>query len=689
MPPKSIVSSSTAKGAKNKDEKPKRPNAQQVALNAATEMAGRLYKQHERDRVKREMSDQLTRQEALLGLALEKERLRIDKTAYEKLLEEMKYCEELAYKECEKHRRWSSIPNASRLPHVKSESSINTFLSVWQDEEKAYDEYKPSVTAFLKTASLGNTMHVSRFVTAELGIAPAARRKMVESELGLCVQAFELTEAINLEADRSLTERNTKALKFFSENIGKVRRQVLHSLDFITIHALLGYDVMLEGPDNEFLTMNAPATNPVVKYGLWVKVKETTRSFSSLSFPNISISLNPRSTALPKLPRALGLSRENVAIRVIQLGFDPHAHEDSTGSDHYALNCVIKIDLLNFTERPRQHGDWLYRTETEESHKLHILPYPPESLENNEEDLSLRVSFEVPTTIVMRQPTLLIGKWLEECKEWELCSHTTPFADSNNSESRRCVFTTSEFATFAVLQEKGFDVPYEHWRLQPICHDQVLMVLEGHRRGEGCDREFRILLQDSQCKLMAPEDPELAYLRQNWLEPATLVRLLSQAGFNFILKDEDAASLNNIVPKSFALEEKAYADIAQFCLFFVIASSRHNKCGEDADLALFRISKQFLSDNPDDPLQVPLDDDSKWRCVRYQTQCCAFSATRECDDVPNLRIIEGHESHFNLYALLLDENSEEMRLRVIHKTNFLLRRCIFQLLCLVRPLTWG
>ncbi|ORC93817.1 putative chaperone protein DNAj [Trypanosoma theileri] len=687
MPPKAVPGKGN-KGDKKGDEKPKKIGAHQLALNKAVETAEKLYKQHERERAKIENADRAARQDASLDAAVEKERLRVDREEYEKFVNEILDQEQLAYKEYEKHRIWSHIPDASRLPNVRSESSINTFLSVWRSEEQEYDEHNPTVTIVAKRGSISSQSHSYRFFNSELGITPAARRKMLEGDLKQCVEAYELTEAIQLEADRSLTQRKKDELKFFTENTGKVWEQVLSSLDFVTIHTLLGYDVILDGPDNEFFTMNVPTADPVVKFGLWVKVKETTRSFASLVFPNILVRLDPKSSALPKLPKALGLSKENVALRVIQLGFNPYSHYSSTGHEYYALNCVIKVDLLSFTERPKQSGDWLYRSETKEAHKLHIVPYPPPVTENVEEDLSLRISFEVSNTIVMRQPMLLIGKWISESQEWEPCSHTS-VAENNVLDGRRCVFSTAEFATFAILQEKGFDIPYEQWRLQPAGYDEVLMVLEGRRRGEPSDREFRILIQDTQCKLIAPEDPELAYLRENWLEPATLVRLLSQAGFNFALEDDDAAFLENIVPKNFELEEKAYADIAQFCLFYAIASSSHNKCGEDADLALFRISKQYRAADHDGLFEVPLDNDSEWDSVRYQTQRCAFAAFKESDENPDLRILDGHESHLNLYTLLLHEKGEEVRLQCIHRTNFLLRRCVFQLLCLIRPLTWG
>lgn len=48
-----------------------------------------------------------------------------------------------------------------------------------------------------------------------------------------------------------------------------------------------------------------------------------------------------------------------------------------------------------------------------------------------------------------------------------------------------------------------------------------------------------------------------------------------------------------------------YSDIAQYSQYFVIASTRHNKGGEDADMTLFRISKNACR-KPD----WTLDDDA-------------------------------------------------------------------------------
>ena len=46
------------------------------------------------------------------------------------------------------------------------------------------------------------------------------------------------------------------------------------------------------------------------------------------------------------------------------------------------------------------------------------------------------------------------------------------------------------------------------------------------------------------------QEPELDYLRKAWYTPATLLRHLSNSGYNFVLKDTDADYTPDILPKS-------------------------------------------------------------------------------------------------------------------------------------------
>lgn len=719
MPPK------TQKADKN--AKPKKVSAQQQALDQAVVDAKKLLKQHEVQRVQAEREDKAQRDAFLLDATLEKQRLGKERDQYVAAIAHLREEEQLAYKEYEKHVGWRHVPDASRLPDVHKEGDINAFLGLWKEEEAALDAYAPETTVIasnsgpaasnnaLSTMSAGGTVpHHFLFLRGEQKVSATKRRAMIDEELHRCLEAYELTKAIERERDQTVlvacdgdgggsgaggvrpTSATTVSSDNYAETLSKVHDQILHALDVVTINTLLYYDEVLEDTtDGETLMKSVPADSPLLKLGIWVKVKDVTRSFTSLVFPSLEIRLDPKALTLPKLPKALGLSKENVAVRVVQLAFDPHCGCSSKGKEYYALNCTFKVDLLSFSHRPHENGAWRMRAETQEEHELHCEPYPPLSLESRSEDPSFRISFEVPPTLVIRQPTLLVGKWMESKEEWEPCSHTTfgaAFGGTARVETRprRATFVTNELALFGVLLEKVFDAPFESWSLRPLGFDQVLLTLEGRHRGDASDREFRVLIEDAACKLILPDDVELEPLRASWTEPATLFRELARAGFSFLLDDEDAKYMDRVVPKSRALEEKAYRDMSQFCQYYAISSSRHNKHGEDCDMGLFRLSRQCRPTEEDkDVFDYRMDHDEVWHSIRYRVENCAMAAFVDSEDHADLNVLRGCETHLNLYTLLLPlKGEEELRDQLTH-TNFLLRRCVYQLLMLLRPLSWG
>lgn len=689
MPPKAPP----AGGKEPKKPKSKKAQAHQAALDLAVSDAQKLYKQHDHERVVSEKTDKVERYHHQLDGSIEKERLRTEmalfKTVRLRHLDE----EQLVFSEYNKHMAWKDVPYASRLPDIHKESEINTFLTVWKDNETNCAQVMPETTVFTPVQYTRGATIPKLFIRGEKGVTTTRRRGIINEELNRCLEAYQLTRAIKEDREKLKMTVSSTAYDHKS-SLCKVYSQILSALDFMTVITLMYYDAIIDDPEGETLMKIKPEQDPVFKFGLWVKVKEMTRSFTYLAFPELEIRLDPKSTSLPKLPKALGLSKENVAVRVIQLAFDPYSGYDFSGKEYYALDCTLKVDLLNFSDRPKESGDWLMRGETDESYQLHCESYPPRSIESRTEDPAFRISFDVPHTLVIRQPTLLVGKWVEQNKEWELCTHTTFGAVFSGNirvapNHRRATFTIGELAHFAVLQEKVFDAPYECWKLKPLSDDRVIFTLEGRRRGDSSDREFRILIEDAACKLISPDDPELEHLRTNFYEPATLFRLLSQAGFNFIITDEDSRFMENTTPKKRELELKAYSDIAQFSQYYTIASTKHNRHGEDSEMALFRMSKECRAPEEEkDDYDLP-DDTVPWYNIRYRLDNCVLAAFSEKDREPDLNILANSETHFNLYTMLLPLKSQEELDMQYSMTNFLLRRCIYQILMLCRPLSWG
>merc|ERR1711991_694370 len=129
-------------------------------------------------------------------------------------------------------------------------------------------------------------------------------------------------------------------------------------------------------------------------------------------------------------------------------------------------------------------------------------------------------------------------------------------------------------------------------------------------------------------------------------------------------------------------------DIALFASRFAIASSRHNRAGEDKDMGLFRISKAIRSDDIDADFEPRPEDESKWHSVRYEATRCVLAQFREADEDAVLTAVEGHETHLNLYTCLAAEFGEEKVRSIAQDSSPLLQQGLYSLLSLARPFSW-
>jgi cancer susceptibility candidate protein 1 len=280
----------------------------------------------------------------------------------------------------------------------------------------------------------------------------------------------------------------------------------------------------------------------------------------------------------------------------------------------------------------------------------------------------------------------VMGIWVSGRQCW-LPEGTSDFLYDRST--RKATFLSQNLTKMAIIQEKGFDVPYERWFLYPVDNESVTFVIEGKRRNDISDREVHILVRNNLCKLLNPQDPELQYLREEWYTPASLLRLLSNSGFNFVLQESDSTYIPDILPKIWAMENKAYDDIALFCTTMEFASSTHNKCGEDPNMCLFRVSKRMRDLESSEAFSVELSDDEQWYTVRYERDRCSFTKCKETDVEANLEELPGHEVHLNLYMIMKNTIDAELTDQCIGTSDLLLQNAVKQLLMLIRPLTWG
>lgn len=658
--------------------------ALEAAMKQAAEDAQKLFRQHEKERRTLEQLDKADRDKEHFEKALEDDRLARERKSYAEVSSQLAREEALIYAEHAKHQAWDRVMDASWLPSVDSECDINSFLSSWREDQEAAAGTAPADVSVKMRCTLHPQRQIAidhmHLIRRDEGPTPIVRQQNVHKDLEMCTLANRLADNIWREIDKALVTGDRAKLEFHRRNIINVYKQIMGTLDSATSTVLAFIDIFITDEEHFLKALQN------IKFGVWAKSGSGLRS-GGIHYPApVDISIDPKDSTTSRLPRVL--TKDNYALRAVQLSFDPFSVTAPTdvGQEYYALDCLIIVELLYFAERAKKvpNMDWVSRVETPATRALNVQDYPPKS-DTKGEDHTIKVTFDVPENVVIRHRTPLIGKWNEAQRKWDPCGTSNYMYDPM---VRKTSFLTSDLTTMAVIQEKGFDVPYEQWQLFPLASDQVLFVLEGRRRGESSDREVKILVRDHECKLLAPEERELTFLRENWLPPATLLRLLARAGYNFLLSDADAEYIPSVLPKTQEMEAKGYYDVALHCGLHAFASTRHNKMGEDPNMCLFRVSKEQRPADSDEPFFRDVDDDDKWHSIRYEKERCVIARFKDSDEDPDLSNQASKETHLNLYMTLESEYGKTVAQHT-SGSNKLLQQAVLQLLTMTRPFTWG
>eukprot|EP00996_Jenningsia_fusiforme_P002729 NODE_354_length_2397_cov_50.243186_g329_i0.p1 GENE.NODE_354_length_2397_cov_50.243186_g329_i0~~NODE_354_length_2397_cov_50.243186_g329_i0.p1 ORF type:complete len:655 (+),score=145.10 NODE_354_length_2397_cov_50.243186_g329_i0:188-2152(+) len=641
-----------------KDKKRMKEQMKREELETRTrQIAEHMFKVHEKERGNQEKGDRQKRHLEQVRAEREEERLAHESKEFARVWADYTLRIDLALKEFNKFQDWANIVNVSTLPSVNNEADINSFLSVWR--EGSWED-------------AGNE----------------DQKRDLDRDFVVIEQAVELIRLINIEIDKAKEARDAPAytskskarVALHKQNMANLFQQIQNTLDRFTSNVMQYLDKYLDEGDDQPLTLCKESKS--VKAGLWCGNKYP--RVRSVDFSSLAIVISPKDGA--HLPKQLNLMN-NVAVRVLQLSFDPMCiyEKDDVGLEYYSLGNVLIVETMSVPQPAKHVKDWVLRMETQLAHDVQRIPYPP-PVSDFGAPPPIRVSFQVPENIVVRHTAPVIGIWSQKHSCW-LPDGTNDF--TYDKTTRRATFLTQNLTRMAVIQEKGFDVPYEQWYMYPIDSESVMFVLEGRRRNEISDRQVHILVRNNLCKVVKPEEPELSALRSEWYSPTTLLRLLSNSGYHFILRDCDADYTPDILPKTLVMENKGYSDIALFCTTFEFASSRHNKFGEDRNMTLFRASRQMRDEESTRPLQVDLEDDDRWFTIRYEKERCVLTQSRESDEHANLEEMPGCETHLNLYMMFSAQFSQDVVEAHIGPSDLLLHNAVRQLLCLVRPFTWG
>jgi len=674
----------------------KRLEEMALAMSKARDDAERRFVQHNKERSLAEKQDRARRDVEQFNLAMESERILVEQQKYKVIAARLQKDLQLALEDHKRHKDWSTISSCQWLPDVENSRSIMAFLSEWKDEqEEALGAIQTETVGYVSCTGQGHEMLVhrekTRLLQDNLTVTRDKKHSYVDHDLKMCCTAATLTQMMYLKLDEAIVNKDQSKINMHTHHLVAMFEHILETIDRVTATILQHLDFFLE-PSEEQVAIQR--NSQFVKLGVWAKVGGSNVP-RLIEWLGLGIALEGKEQA--KLSKQLTLVRYPIAIRVAQFGFDPMSIRIplTEGQEYIALNCVLIVDHMEAPDQPalyakgKKRSDWTVRHETVLARKIKKLPFPPPVAKDQVPDKiePVKVRYDVPDTVVVRHRAPMVGAWNWETMRWD--PYGTDLQNLYDRESRRASFLTEKLGILGIIQEKGFDVPYENWSLQPLGYNQVMYTIECRRRGEVSDREIKILVQDNMCKVIQPEEKELTLLRTQWHSPATLFRLLATSGYNLILTDADAEFTPNVLPKAAVLETRVYTDMANFCSTLAFASTHHNKFGEDRNMCLFRISKDWRPASSDEGLLKDTEEMDLWHTIRFEKERCVITKAQEGQKDPVLGNAEGKEAHLNMYMLMSAEIGENVVATELDQANVLLRHAVFQMLSLTRPLTWG
>ena len=145
-------------------------------------------------------------------------------------------------------------------------------------------------------------------------------------------------------------------------------------------------------------------------------------------------------------------------------------------------------------------------------------------------------------------------------------------------------FSTVSVGSIAVVQDRLTDLSYKEWSLAPFMPKNAAEGGEEVRLTLKTPRFTVVIAATGQlCRLISPEIPQLAQLREQELEAGDLLNRLAAAGLNILPTDDDAAKCKydgaevaGVTLKNKALEDKLCKELSYAATSFDFRGSRWN-----------------------------------------------------------------------------------------------------------------
>ena len=358
-----------------------------------------------------------------------------------------------------------------------------------------------------------------------------------------------------------------------------------------------------------------------------------------------------------ELPKALALA--SIAVRMVHYSTDltsPYASEEVVASNEWmVLGGTLDVDLLMLPPGAKKVKGWTMRPVTELTTGVRRMAYPIPGADGSipapGTSPPLRISYQIPPTVLLPDKVETVGYWLDG--KWDMESISLVEFDT---ETRTLSFNTETLTSLGLLQPTHLELPYKQWIFSPSGLSAGALHLKTQRF------DISIDISSAGCTLRQPDRPELAALIGVPMAAAKLVLKLRACGINLQPRDADALKLKRITPKNTALEKDLHEALAPLVCRYHLAPSKWNQSRGDLKFAV-RLSPSEPSFGDDDEVAPPPSDPyapalGDWPCLEYSLKravlISALDADATCDETP----LKGGTAHSTPLEAVKPEDAE-------------------------------
>ncbi|PRP81577.1 hypothetical protein PROFUN_01084 [Planoprotostelium fungivorum] len=502
--------------------------------------------------------------------------------------------------------RWRKYIQGSQAINVHSESQINTWISVWIDQDNA---------------------------ALEETIQTCQEAEDIISELELLIE--EHREGGEHEGDLLLLDRYRNNIYILRETqMMKIDRTTAVMIQKADEHASIKGEVLFQHQHSQ------------IKYGLWVNVTKNPR-IKRVDFSSIGLS-----TDVPK-----NLALTSVAIRMMHFAFDYLAHKSL--SEYQAVGGILYMELLALPPPPKKVKGWTLRQITPLANNVSRLNYPPAvgigvevanmngmtgAVGANLGWAPLRVVYALPSHVIIRDDVPVLGWWSKESNTWRTDGISEIEYDA---PTKTIVFKTNHVTAIAVIIPRYFEFPISFWELKPLDRNEAVLTVT-----TASGRNVRIKVGEGYCRVFEPMELELYRLEQGKFTPIELLRALSSSGINILPDNNTAIQVkDHVTIKDPTLEKKLCKEISQMAGTFAFRWSRWNNMKEKRKIVFMAKEARESSHR-----QREGDTDEGWSHVLYQERSCTTVNTNEKSAKFSEDLVEGGKIHQHLYHCLQPAN---------------------------------